>query len=337
MLRPLVYRSLLICGAMDWLSPSLPFIAALQKLTFLRVPAIFFSFLGNEEFFLLLLPFVYWCIDRKTGARLGILLLFSAALNDLLKVAFALPRPYWLDSSLALLTENTFGFPSGHAQNAALLWTFLASRSRNPKLWVPLALLLAVSIAFSRIVLGVHFPADAFGGAFIGFALLGLWLRFGSLLENWFKTRPLGWKIGLAALAALAIYSIYAALAGRWPVEADGSPFAKALGAANSGEAIVSRVGALFGLLVGLSLAQKLDFEAVAPFSQKLARLFIGLIGLAVFYFGLKKIFPDELPFRFGRYALTTFWVSFGAPLVFERLGLAGRSEVEAIARVSGS
>lgn len=36
------------------------------------------TFLGNEAFYLLFLPLIYWSIDRHTGAWLVILLLFSA-------------------------------------------------------------------------------------------------------------------------------------------------------------------------------------------------------------------------------------------------------------------
>jgi hypothetical protein len=31
--------------------------------------------LGDKEFYLLLMPLVYWCINRRTGARLFVLLL----------------------------------------------------------------------------------------------------------------------------------------------------------------------------------------------------------------------------------------------------------------------
>lgn len=305
---------------MDWLSPSIPWIAALQKLGFLVAPAKILSFLGNEEFFLLLLPLVYWCLNRKTGARLGVLLLISASLNDIFKVFFALPRPYWGGEVRELTTESSFGFPSGHAQNAALLWTFLALRSRNPRLWVPLALLLAIFIAFSRLVLGVHYPADAFGGALIGFAILGFWLRFGDDAARWFGARQLPVQIAVATLMALALWLAYGAALSAQHGELAETPNSAALAVAQQATGISSRVGALFGLLVGLALAPK--FEASGAISQKLARLVIGFIGLAVFYFGLKLIFPDELPFRFARYALTTFWIAFGAPWMFTKLGL---------------
>jgi len=34
--------------------------------------------LGGEMFFLVLLPLIYWCVDRRTGARLTVLFLISA-------------------------------------------------------------------------------------------------------------------------------------------------------------------------------------------------------------------------------------------------------------------
>jgi membrane-associated phospholipid phosphatase len=322
----MVYRSLMNCGAMDWLSPSLPFLAALQKLNFLLAPAKFLSFLGNEEFFLLLLPFVYWAVDRKTGARLGALLLFSAALNDIIKVAFAWPRPYWLQPSLQRATEASFGFPSGHAQNAAVVWTFLAAQTRRPRVWIPLALLLIAAIAASRFVLGVHFPLDAIGGALIGFAILGLCARNEARWMEFWHEIKIYQKIGIAALLVLALSALYfmAIFSGLAGYQADqNGPSMPAVQSAMNGTGISSRLGALFGLIVGLSLASRLDFEAAAPLATKAARLLIGFVGLALFYVGLKRVFPDLLVFRFARYALTTGWVSFGAPWVFGKLGLA--------------
>jgi len=64
---------------------------------------------------------------------------------------------------------DEFSFPSGHALNAFALATTLGLAV--PALW-PLLLLLAVSIAASRVVLGVHFLTDALAGSLLG-ALAG--------------------------------------------------------------------------------------------------------------------------------------------------------------------
>jgi undecaprenyl-diphosphatase len=60
---------------------------------------------------------------------------------------------------------DEFSFPSGHALNAFALATTLGLAV--PILW-PLLLFVAVSIAASRVVLGVHFLTDALAGSAIG-------------------------------------------------------------------------------------------------------------------------------------------------------------------------
>jgi len=61
---------------------------------------------------------------------------------------------------------------------------------------------------------------------------------------------------------------------------------------------------------------------------QKATRLVIGLVVLLIIYAGGKLVFPDEgeslyALFRFVRYGLLGFWVSFGGPWLFLRLKLA--------------
>src|SRR5512140_3411576 len=68
----------------------------LQNLgSWLKTPMEAFSFLGTENFFLVLLPALYWCVETGIGLRIGIILLLSTSVNDGLKMAFRGPRPYW--------------------------------------------------------------------------------------------------------------------------------------------------------------------------------------------------------------------------------------------------
>ena len=100
------------------------FIQALQTgAPWLVVPMQFFSFLGQPEFYLLVIPILYWCWDPRLGLRLGLLMGISGGLNEALKVAFHLPRPYWVSPDVqALDSHPSFGMPSAHAQGAATLW-----------------------------------------------------------------------------------------------------------------------------------------------------------------------------------------------------------------------
>ena len=51
----------------------LSWVIAFQSLgDWLVSPMQFFSFLGTEEFYILILPILYWCIDTSLGIRVGI-------------------------------------------------------------------------------------------------------------------------------------------------------------------------------------------------------------------------------------------------------------------------
>ena len=137
----------------------------------LKLPMEIFSFLGKEEFFILLLPILYWCVDSHLGIRVGLILMMSTSLNDTLKLALHGPRPYWYSSEVNGLAEETsFGAPSGHAQNAMVIWGMIAASLRKWWGWL-IAGLLIFFIGFSRLYLGVHFPVDIAAGAFLGWGI----------------------------------------------------------------------------------------------------------------------------------------------------------------------
>ena len=160
-----------------FLESGIPFILWLQRFS----PGLdgFFkgiTLLGNQEFFLVFLPLVYWCIHRRTGVRLAVIFLFSAYVNFAVKVMAGLPRPFDFDTRVrAIVHASGNGFPSGHTQGAVVLWGFLAVVFRRTWLWM-LAAVLMVLVPLSRLYLGVHFPLDLLGGYLIGGSLLGVGL-----------------------------------------------------------------------------------------------------------------------------------------------------------------
>ena len=72
--------------------------------------------LGSEEFYLIAIPILYWCVEKKFAFKLGMVFLYLSYVNDLLKVIFQTPRP---DPSVVRVlypeSGGGYAFPSGHS------------------------------------------------------------------------------------------------------------------------------------------------------------------------------------------------------------------------------
>lgn len=105
------------------------------------------------------------------GAALamGLTTLASAFTSDVMKSYFGRIRP---DLVPQLDPINSPAFPSGHANNAAvvyILFIMLVPQARHP-LWQLAAALMILLTGLSRILLGVHWPTDVVGGWMLGTA-----------------------------------------------------------------------------------------------------------------------------------------------------------------------
>ncbi len=259
--------------------------------------------LGSEQGFLLLLPLIYWCVDKRRGARLGLLLMLCALFNYALKDLFNQPRPS-PDRVKVLAEETSPGLPSGHSQNAVTVYGFLAAQVRQPRVWV-IAGLIAFCVGLSRIYLGVHFPSDVLGGWAAGIALLALFMW--AELEGAHRLRawPWGYKMALAVGAPLGLFVVY-------PNE-------------NSAQIAGVLIGLLAGVLIELRWVR---FNAKGMLWQRALRFIVGSVILIVVWLGSKVLVPSEpettaLVFRLIRYVVVGAWTSVGAPWLFVRAGLA--------------
>ena len=175
-------------------------IVLVQDLGWLDAPMRFFTFLGSENFFLLVLPAVYWCIDSALGLRVGLILLFSSGLNEVIKMTLRGPRPYWYSTRVKALTaETSFGVPSGHAQIATGVWGVLAARLGTRLAGIAAGAIILL-IGFSRIYLAVHFPHDVLFGWLLGGLTLGAFLYFQSPAEQWVARQSFAKQAGLSFL-----------------------------------------------------------------------------------------------------------------------------------------
>ncbi len=299
------------------------------------IPMRLFTLLGQEEIFLLLVPLVFWCLDRGAGANLAYLLILSGYFNSLAKGIFQQPRPYWLDSSVQKITEPSFGLPSGHTQNAISMWSYSAFRLRRTWGWV-LALGVIALVSFSRLYLGAHFPTDVLGAWLLGVGLLACYIAFQPRLSDWLVGRGLAMQVGLVVLGVAIVFGLYAlgkALFAPGASIYNAALFQGGLDAAI--ESVFTSAGMAFGGGLGLVLERRtVRFTVAGPVWKRAARYVVGVVGVFGLWAGLKAVFPSEpqalgLGLRFVRYTVMLLWATWIWPWLFVRLGWAAKAGSE--------
>ncbi|HEX9012906.1 MAG TPA: phosphatase PAP2 family protein [Anaerolineaceae bacterium] len=307
----------------------------------LLVPMQALTALGRVQFFMVLMPALYWCVDTGVGFRAATMLLLGTGLNDLLKLSFHTPRPYWFSAQVkALGGEGTFGFPSGHAETAAGVWGLLAVEARKTWAWL-LAAVLVLLIGVSRVYLGVHFASDVVAGWAIGILSLMVFLRVEKPLARWFaglsfwQQSALGmasslWIIGMQLVAVRLVRGLPFPL--EWALTAGRARPDTVLDPLMLTDTVIV-AGTWLGMCAGAAyLRARGGLAAGGSLPARLARFLVGMAGLALLYLGLGAVLPrgeDLISYSlaYGLYTLVGFWVGAGAPLVFIRLGLASAKE----------
>lgn len=263
------------------------------------------TFLGDETFYLLFMPLVYWCIDRRTGARLLFLLLFSAYLNETAKALAGQPRPFAYDQRVRPISHAVGGgMPSGHTQHAVVIWGYLAARRGGIISWL-IAGFLIIGIPLSRVYLGVHFPTDLVGGYVLGVLILLLFLWLSPAVEDWLANIGFSQQLMISVFAPLLLILLNPA----------------------GGQNVLSMASTLMGVCSGFVLERRfVRFSCNGIWWKKTIRYLLGVAVLFGLWAGLKAVFNGLEPsglFRFMRYSLVGLWGAAGAPWIFVRLKLA--------------
>lgn len=252
------------------------------------------SALGNECAYLLLVTFVFWCVNRRVGQSLLLALLSSVWVNCVLKDALGMPRPS--DELVRVMVyEWSSGFPSGHAQLAATVWGFLALYTRKATL-VVWAVLVVFMIALSRVYLGVHYVYQVCAGIVIGLAIAAFFVRQARRLEVSSPSRLTRWPyaILLPYLAALVVQ----------PDDA------------------FRIAGVGMGALLTEVTRHMLDDDGRLSLRQVLGRLALGWSSLMLGLWLVSRRFVAPGVASMLAYAALTMWVTAGAPALFRYVGL---------------
>ena len=291
----------------------------------------FISFLGTIEFYLIIIPALYWLVDPRLAFRFLLILLAGDFLGSSLKFYWHQPRPYWLGGVKGIGSDAFYGLPSTHALNSMGGWGFLAAKWRN-RFFTAFAAVLIFLIGYSRLYLGVHFPHDVILGWLLGAGLLYLFVKYDENISNRLSALSLNGQIVLVFLTSLAVILagfFVRALVGNTPDPASWASFSTE---ARTLSNYFTLAGALFGAGAGYALMRQSAFALLeGGLAKKLFGYLLGMIILLAIWQGLDILFAtlaeDETTLgyalRYFRYATTTLWATFLAPKFFERVGMA--------------
>jgi hypothetical protein len=199
--------------------------------------------------------------------------------------------------------------------NAVTLWGYGAWYLRRMGTWIWIVTIAVVlSTAFSRLYLGVHYPADMLMGLCFGILALLFYLWLERQVVIWVPRTERRFFIPAAAILSLLLLFV---------VPGDDLAY--------PGETAIT----LSGLFLGATLGFRYEMESVrfsvrGSVAQRLLRYSAGAMIALLFWLGLSLLFgliegPFELAssLRFVRYFLTGIAVAGWSPALFVRLGLA--------------
>ena len=139
--------------------------------------------------------FIKW---KKTSLLILLVILTELILVTVLKASWARPRMrsiesisefhYWYQIA-GFTTDNEFmSFPSGHTANAtvfiALVLYIQIIKPTWKKKFLSVAIIWAILVAASRVVVGAHYVTDVIVGAYVTLMSLALWLKILKYNDN---------------------------------------------------------------------------------------------------------------------------------------------------------
>lgn len=264
--------------------------------------------LGDAPFLFAFLTLGYWLGPRRTFARAAAMLLTAALLNAFIKGAVQSPRPM----VEPMIDAQSWSFPSGHAQMAAVLWLHLAWVGRRARARSIGLVVLSLLIAASRPYLGVHYVHDVVVGYGLGVAQVALVIGYERVAGGRLHVAPGLWVPAASVVSAFVVPFLF-------------DPSVRA------GSALLA--GTLIGLVAGEQLERR-TIRSGAPrtAARAAAMVALGLVGLAALWAVLRaaeQVTGTSMAnaARMVAFAAAGFWVGFGVPRIAFALGWSTAAE----------
>ena len=280
--------------------------------------------LGEETAFLVVALILFWCVDKQRGYYVLSVGFVGTLANQFLKLLLRIPRPWVLDENFTILEQareaaSGYSFPSGHTQSAVGTFGAIAYTAKSRRLRA-LCIAVAALVAFSRMYIGVHTPADVLTS--VGIALLLIVILKPVVSRDQGKHIPALLAVMLAcSIGFLCYVELYP-----FPADVD----------AHNLQSGVKNAYTLLGCLVGLILVYYLDktwldFPVKAVWWAQIGKVLFGLVAVLVVKEGLRApldaLFDGRMIARAVRYFLIVVMAGVIWPMSFTWFSKLGRKD----------
>lgn len=256
--------------------------------------------LGQPLITFLLLAFVYWCIEKRTGQLMAFNISFACWLNQWVKRVFKVERPWIKDERIAPVEEalkeaGGYSMPSGHTTRAMATWGAVGVSAWKKVRWASIFCWgIVAAVMFSRNYLGVHTFADVA----VAFILGGIILGASDCVLNWVEKEGKEKRdILVCVIGCIFIFM---------PMLRFGC---------------LSNAGAAFGFMIGWVLERRfVAFEMPGGLAQKAIRFFPGAAVVFLCFTSGTDIVAHIVPEKYAGFFLqgfASFFIMFFYPLMF--------------------
>jgi membrane-associated phospholipid phosphatase len=286
---------------------------------------------GTAGVYILITLFIYVGWSKQLAIRLSVLVLFTMAFNDILKLAIKNPRPFvregtWLKKwavspNQAAQLAAEYSTPSGHAMGSSAFYSYLYACIHHRAVRIITATAI-VLIGISRPYLGVHFAEDVLIGWAFGLTMALVSVCYGDTIASLWSRFSFTQQIATTVAGSLTLWLLADLLNGRQ----------------FSGP---SRAVLVYGgFLTGMVLARPLEIGKVnfdprsgSVFARMLRYLLsVGMVIYTLVFVGAAfEMVVDRSSMvwnliEFLRFAAAGFVAVFVAPLLFTEIGWAKRA-----------
>ena len=254
----------------------------LKLLENIRTPFLdnFFSLItkfGEETIFIILGIFIFWCVNKKQGYYILFVGFVGIIVNQFLKLAFRIPRPWVKDPNFTIVesarAEATgYSFPSGHTQMSVGSYGSIAKSTTNKIIRI-ICIIVCLLVPFSRMYLGVHTPLDV--GVSIILALLLIFGLYPIIYNIFDNKKHMRIFVGFMILLSF-MYVLYTEF----------FPFPANIDIINYQEGISNAykiLGCILGIWISFELDKKyINFDTKAVWWTQILKLVLGLIPVLI-------------------------------------------------------